>query len=86
MHQNNIDFVSLEIPLLIRILEFAFEDATNDMELHELSENIISLSNDGQILSMSSYNDIIHFKKDEIDTSNMNSIDEIRWSKLAGII
>jgi hypothetical protein len=86
MHQNNIDFVSLEIPLLIRILEFAFEDATNDMELHELSENIISLSNDGQILSMSSYNDIIHFKKDEIDTSNMNSIYEIRWSKLAGII
>lgn len=84
-YNNKVDFVSLEIPLLIRILEFVLEDANSDLELHEIAENITSLSNDGQVLDMDSYNSIIKFKKNDINTDNMNTIDEVKWRKIAGI-
>jgi hypothetical protein len=41
----SIDTVTLDVPLLIRLLEFAREDASDDMALHSATENLINLSN-----------------------------------------
>lgn len=50
------DTVLVDIPLLIRLLEWAHEDAKNDMQLHKVAENLISMSKDDKSLSMKDYN------------------------------
>tara|TARA_B100001093_G_scaffold274420_1_gene262369 strand:+ start:597 stop:833 length:237 start_codon:yes stop_codon:yes gene_type:complete len=42
--KNPKDIVKLDVPLLLRILEFAKEDASSDEELHKVANNIIELS------------------------------------------
>lgn len=51
--------VTLDIPLLIRLLEFAREDAKNDMDLHVVAENMTNLSQHVSCLEMKHYKKII---------------------------
>jgi hypothetical protein len=53
-----VDTVTLDVPLLIRLLEYAREDAKTDMDLHHVAEQLIELSKSGT-LSMDHYNDIV---------------------------
>lgn len=55
---NPQDSVSVDIPLLIRLLEYAREDAKTDMDLHNVAERLIKLSANGQTLSMDQYDQI----------------------------
>ena len=57
---DSIDTVTLDIPLFIRLLEYAKEDAQTDMELHDLAENVIKLGLDGKTLTMKNYNQLIN--------------------------
>jgi hypothetical protein len=52
----------MDIPLLIRVLEFAREDAKTDMDLHKVVENLIKMR-DGGTLSMSEYDKIVAIKE-----------------------
>jgi hypothetical protein len=61
---NPTDKVSMDIPLLIRIMEYAREDAQTDMDLHNVAENLIALSKEGLTLGMDSYDSIIASDKD----------------------
>lgn len=58
--KNPIDLVTMDIPLLIRMLEFAKEDAKTDMDLHAAVENMLEISNNERALNMSDYNSIIN--------------------------
>jgi hypothetical protein len=53
--ENPKDVVKMDVPLLIRMLEYAREDAKSDMDLHELTDNIIEMSSEGRVLSMDDY-------------------------------
>lgn len=55
---DKVDTVSVDIPLLIRLLEYAREDANDDMDLHNIAEKLIELSKDGP-LSMDDYESIV---------------------------
>ena len=57
--RNPKDIVKLDVPLLIRILEFAREDASSDEELHKVASNIIELSSIGGALGMIDYEAIM---------------------------
>jgi hypothetical protein len=57
--KNPIDTVKMDIPLLIRVMEFAKEDAKTDMDLHAAAENMIELSKEGRILNMDDYDSIV---------------------------
>jgi len=57
--KNPIDTVRMDIPLLIRVMEFAKEDAKTDMDLHAAAENMIELSKNDRVLNMDDYNSII---------------------------
>jgi hypothetical protein len=59
-----IDTATLDIPLLIRIMEYAKEDAQTDMDLHKVAENIITLSKTGKPLTMDDYNSIVNITND----------------------
>jgi hypothetical protein len=51
------DFVSFDIPLLIRLFELVREDIKTDKDLHDLVERILSVKNMG-ILTMDQYEKI----------------------------
>jgi hypothetical protein len=75
---NPKDTITVDVPLFIRLLEYAREDAQTDMDLHDVAENIISLSSTGKTLTMNDYSSIIGSQED---------IAEIRaWQVRAGII
>ncbi len=56
---NPADRVAMDIPLLLRIMEYSKEDAKTDMDLHHVVEKLIELSSSGETLTMANYNDII---------------------------
>jgi len=75
---NPKDIISVDVPLFIRLLEYAREDAQTDMDLHDVAENIISLASSGKTLTMDDYDSII---------GSQENIDEIRMMQVrAGII
>lgn len=57
--ENPVDTVKMDIPLLIRIMEYAREDAKTDLELHDVAERLISLGKAGNTLSMRDYDKIV---------------------------
>ena len=54
-----IDIITLDVPLFIRMLEYAKEDAADDMDLHDVATKTIALSKQKGILSMEDYDDLI---------------------------
>jgi hypothetical protein len=75
---NPRDTITVDVPLFIRLLEYAREDAQADVDLHDVAEKIISLSASGKTLTMNDYKLIIGSQED---------IAEIRaWQVRAGII
>lgn len=91
--ENKMDVITVDVPLFIRLLEFAREDATDDLKLHDIAEKLIKLCQDGDIMTMEQYDEIVD-SKDQVDTSNMNAVEdsmkpmnetEYRWNKIAGI-
>jgi hypothetical protein len=57
--EDAIDIVTLDVPLFIRMLEYAKEEAADDMDLHELATKTIALSKQRGILSMEDYDTLI---------------------------
>lgn len=53
--ENPKDILSMDVPLFIRLLEWAKEDAQTDMQLHKVAENLVAMSAEGKTLSMEEY-------------------------------
>lgn len=53
-----IDTISIDVPLMLRMLEYAREDANTDLDLHDVTEKMIELSKGGPI-SMADYEEIV---------------------------
>lgn len=56
---NPEDVIKVDVPLFIRLLEYAREDAKTDMDLHNLTERLTRLSSDGTVGSMADYDDMV---------------------------
>lgn len=75
---NPKDTIKLDVPLFIRLLEYAREDAKDDMDLHRLAENAIDMSRFAGTLGMMDYEAIV---------GDGTQIEEMkRMQRLAGII
>ena len=64
---NPTDTIKTDVPLFIRLLEYSREDAKTDMDLHNVTENVIKLSTGGKTLTMSDYDNIV--KKEKLNES-----------------
>ncbi len=73
---NPIDSVKMDVPLFIRMLEYAREDAKTDIDLHDITEKIISMSKEGRTLTIKDYNNIMSSK-----IVNDFNPDEYEWEK-----
>jgi len=67
-NENPEDVIKLDIPLFIRLLEYAREDAQADADLHFLADNAIRLSAEGEVLNMDHYDQIV--KQDETKSAD----------------
>ena len=57
--ENAVDKVTMDVPLLIRIMEYSKEDAKSDMDLHKVAENLVEYSKSGKTLTMACYNHVV---------------------------
>lgn len=60
---EGVDSIQVDVPLMIRLLEYAREDAQTDMDLHHVAERLIELSQQGRTLNMNDYNKICSTKE-----------------------
>ena len=77
---NPSDKVTIDIPLFIRLLEYAREDAKTDMDLHNVAEKAIAASETGKTLTMADYDSLV---ANDSENQEMNEIK--RMIKLANI-
>jgi hypothetical protein len=75
---NPADKITLDVPLFIRLLEYAREDAKTDMDLHKITENAVALSETGKTLTMDQYDSIIKDSDGEDKPSVINQLDRAR--------
>jgi hypothetical protein len=57
--ENPQDKITMDVPLFIRMLEYAREDASTDVDLHDVAEKAIGLSSEDKVLTMADYEFII---------------------------
>lgn len=69
-NHNPEDSVTINVPLLIRIVEYAREDAKTDIDLHSIVEKMLELSEDGKTLTMNDYNTIVGTSNEVDETSD----------------
>ena len=71
MEADATDTVTMDIPLLLRVMEYAREDAKEDVDLHSAVENMVKLSKNHNFLCMENYDEIVadHQKNHDISES-----------------
>ena len=82
-NNNPTDTVSMDIPFLIRVMEYSKEDAKTDMDLHAATEKMISASKSGKTLTMADY-DSIFSKKEEVNETSKEMVRRIIRENLIG--
>ena len=70
------DIIAVDVPLFIRLLEFAREDAGDDMDLHEVAERAIEAVKMRGVLSMDDYDTLVP-PKEELDEKMLVPKDKI---------
>lgn len=83
LHSESVDkkdTITFDIPLLIRVLEFAREDLKSDINLHKMVERLLNIRGKGT-LTMNQYNKIV--KEECIDENLANMV--LAAAKDAGI-
>lgn len=70
--------LKLSESLFLRLLEFAKEDAKDDVDLHTVAENLSRLCSEGKCASIEDYETILgNFEQEHPDASGEQSLDEI---------
>lgn len=59
VEENPTDKITLDVPLFLRMMEYAKEDAKTDMDLHDVTERAIELMKQNKLLSMKHYDRIV---------------------------
>jgi hypothetical protein len=62
--EDKVDTITMDVPLFIRMLEYAREDAQEDMDLHDVTEKANLLGKERGILQMEDYNEIVGTAED----------------------
>jgi hypothetical protein len=77
---NPSDKITVDVPLFIRLLEFAREDAKTDMDLHNVAEKAIAASETGKTLTMTDYDALVAGSSEDQEMNELK-----RMIKLANI-
>ena len=70
------DIIAVDVPLFIRLLEYAREDSENDLDLHDVAERAIEAVKLRGVLSMDDYETLVA-SKEELDEKMLVPKDKI---------
>ena len=56
---NPTDVISVDVPLFLRLMEYAKEDAKTDMDLHDVTERAVEAMKQGEHLYMEHYQTLV---------------------------
>ena len=59
LEEDAVDTITMDIPLFLRMLEYSREDASQDMDLHDVTEKANTLGKERGTLTMDDYDAII---------------------------
>lgn len=62
--EDAVDTITMDIPLFLRMLEYAREDAEQDLDLHDVTEKANKLGKERGILQMDDYEEIVGTAED----------------------
>ena len=82
---NPMDVVAMDVPFLIRMMEYAREDAKSDLDLHDVAEKAIALSSEGKTLTMPDYGAIFGGALNEDDWMQADDESDMAKSQLKSI-
>jgi uncharacterized short protein YbdD (DUF466 family) len=82
--QDTADVIYVDVPTFIRLLELAHEDVDNDMDLHDIAEKMIQLSQK-QVVTMADYDNIVSFMKQQGDDQDSYGGDDEYSAELENI-
>ena len=74
---NPSDKVTLDIPLFIRLLEYAREDAKTDIDLHNVAEKAITASETGKTLTMAEYDRLVAGSSEDQEMNEIKRMIEL---------
>jgi len=86
--EDAVDTITMDIPLFLRMLEYSREDASQDMDLHDVTEKSNLLGKERGILSMEDYEEIVGAAEDtpEKELTEANVPSNIRdFAKRKGV-
>ena len=78
---NPSDKITVDVPLFIRLLEYAREDAKTDMDLHDVAEKAVAASETGKTLTMADYDGLVSGNAEDKEMNELK-----RMQQLAGVI
>ena len=71
LEEDAVDTITMDIPLFLRMLEYSREDASQDMDLHDVTEKANTLGKERGILTMDDYDAIVG-AAEEIDETELS--------------
>jgi len=74
--EDAVDTITMDIPLFLRMLEYAREDAEQDLDLHDVTEKANKLGKERGILQMDDYEEIVGTAEDKMNEGMGGQIDE----------
>jgi hypothetical protein len=75
---NPSDKITVDVPLFIRLLEYAREDAKTDMDLHSVAEKAIAASETGKTLTMADYDGLVGGQEQPEEPNRMQELAGIK--------
>lgn len=91
-NRDEVDTITMDVPLFIRTLEYSREDAKNDVTLHDITQKAIELNKQYSVLNMGNYYEIFggdeNTGKSNQETNDLTSVDEIMYeeSNVDGVV
>ena len=86
LEEDAVDTITMDIPLFLRMLEYSREDASQDMDLHDVTEKANKLGKEKGILSMEDYEEIVgaaeEIKEVNLKQSKLSSAEYQKAKKL----
>jgi hypothetical protein len=74
---NPSDKITLDVPLFIRLLEYARENAKTDMDLHNVAEKAIAASETGKTLTMVDYDGLVAGNSEDQEMNEIKRMIEL---------
>lgn len=74
-NNGNIDTLTMDIPLFLRLLEYAKEDAKTDLDLHYVTENALKCMQGKDKLTMDCYDNILPSDEQRIQQKSEEEVD-----------